>query len=64
MTFETFLLRAIEMSDPLSLVRQATITGTPVNYSDGHYIFGEYKFHENSKTAFKRSLKCKSFVLH
>lgn len=51
------------MSDPLSLVRQATITGTPVSYSDGNYIFGEFKFHESTKTFFKRSLKSRTFTI-
>ena len=44
--------------DALSLVREATITGTPVNYVDNHYIFGNYKFHEGTKTCFKRTLNC------
>jgi parafibromin len=42
--------------DALSLVRQATITRTPVNYELNHYIFGQYKFHEGTKTCFKRTL--------
>lgn len=50
------------MSDPLSLVRQATMTGTAVNYVDGNYIFGRYKLHESTKTCFKRTLgKCMIF---
>jgi hypothetical protein len=44
--------------DALSLVREATMTGTPVNYVDNHYIFGHYKFHEGTKTCFKRTLNC------
>lgn len=42
------------MSDPLSLVRQATITNNPVNYVDGFYVFGPYKIHESTETCFKR----------
>lgn len=45
--------------DALSLVREATMTGTPVKYADNHYIFGHHKFHEGTKTCFKRSLNCK-----
>lgn len=43
--------------DPLSLVRQATVHHTAVNYVDGFYIFGKHKFHESTKTAFKRTHK-------
>ena len=46
--------------DALSLVREATMTGTPVKYVDNHYIFGHHKFHEGTKTCFKRSLNCKN----
>ena len=42
--------------DALSLVRQAHLTGTPVSYEDNHYIFGPYKFHESTKTCFRRTL--------
>lgn len=42
------------MSDPLSLLRQATITNNSVNYIDGHYVFGPYKIHESTETCFKR----------
>eukprot|EP01039_Chlorochromonas_danica_P004799 gene4799-5262_t len=45
------------MSDPLSLVRQATISGEAVNYADGQYQFGNQNFHELTKTAFKRTLR-------
>ena len=45
-----------KMSDPLSLVRQATITNNPVNYVDGFYVFGPYKIHESTETCFKRLL--------
>lgn len=52
-------ISGITMSqDALSLVREATITGTTVNYVDNHYIFGHYKFHEATKTCFKRTLNC------
>lgn len=43
--------------DPLSLVRQFTIDHTPVNYVDGYYIFGKHRFHESTRTAFKRTHK-------
>lgn len=45
------------MSDPLSLVRQATMSGNAVKYIDHHYIFGNSKYHESIKTCFKRTLK-------
>jgi hypothetical protein len=45
--------------DPLSLVRQFTIDHTPVNYVDGYYIFGKYRFHESTRTAFRRTHKSK-----
>lgn len=44
------------MSDPLSLIRQATITNNPVSYADGFYLFGPYKIHESTETCFKRLL--------
>lgn len=47
------------MNDPLSLVRQATISGEPVKYADQHYTFGNQRFHESTKTAFKRTLRSK-----
>jgi hypothetical protein len=50
--------------DPLSLIRQATMTGAAVNYVDSHYIFGSHKFHESVKTCFKRTLKSKKILLH
>lgn len=46
--------------DALSVVRNAIMTGTKVNYTDSHYVFGNYKFHEGTKTCFKRTLSnCK-----
>ena len=50
-------------ANPLSLIRQATMTGTPVNYVENHYIFGPYKFHETTKTFFKRTLKSNNTLL-
>lgn len=47
------------MSDPLSLMREATMAGTTVSYADNHYSFGSYKFHESTKTSFKRTLRGK-----
>eukprot|EP01036_Dinobryon_divergens_P022673 gene22673-30954_t len=44
-------------ADPLWLVRQATMTGAVVNYSEGFYIFGTHRFHGSTKTCFKRSMK-------
>jgi len=43
--------------DPLSLVRQATLTNTPVEYRDSYYFFGNQKFHESTETCFRRTLK-------
>lgn len=51
------------MSDPLSLVRNATLTGTAVNYVDNYYHFGAVKLHESTKTAFKRTLKSNESVV-
>ena len=51
------------MSDPLSLVRQAIIAGTQINYVNQHYEFGQHKLPETTKTCFKRTLagtKCYS----
>jgi len=45
------------MTDALSLVRNATITKTAVNYQDNYYIFNNQKLHENTKTTFKRTLQ-------
>ena len=45
--------------DPLRLVRQATVSNTPVKYVDGCYIFGTHKIPETTKTCFKRSLSGK-----
>lgn len=45
------------MSDPLSLVREATISKQPVKYESNHYIFGQIKLHESTKTCFKRTLQ-------
>lgn len=45
------------MSDALSLVRNATITKTAVNYQDSCYIFSNQKLHESTKTTFKRTLQ-------
>ena len=42
--------------DVLSLIRQAHLTQTAVNYADGHYIFNSHKFPETTKTCFKRTL--------
>lgn len=47
------------MSDPLTVVRQATISGEAITYADGHYVIGPHRFHESTKTAFKRTLRCK-----
>lgn len=41
--------------DILSVVRQATITGTAVKYDNGFYIFSEKRFHEGAKTSFRNS---------
>ena len=43
--------------DSLSLVRQATMMDIPVTYNDGFYVFGEHRLHENTKTAFRRSIR-------
>lgn len=42
--------------DVLSLYRQALLTGTKIDHVDNHYIFGSYRFHESTKTCFKRTL--------
>ena len=42
--------------DALSLVRNANMTKTEIFYEDNHYIFGPYKFHESTKTCFRRTL--------
>lgn len=42
--------------DPLSLLRQATISSTEINLVDGNYVFGPHRFHESTKTCFKRTL--------
>eukprot|EP01031_Cornospumella_fuschlensis_P009731 gene9731-11942_t len=46
------------MQDPLSLIRQATMRGEAIAYSDGHYLLpGGLRLPENTKTAFKRTLR-------
>ena len=50
--------------DLLSLVREATKNHTDVNYVEGYYIFGKYKFHESTKTAFRRTLRSKWIRCH
>jgi hypothetical protein len=55
--------RKIEM-DALSLVRQARLTGTQVNYVDNHYSFGSHRFHESTKTCFKRTLAGSNVVYY
>lgn len=54
---------ALPASDPLQLIRQATMTRSAVTYSDGYYIFGKQKFHQSTKTAFKRSHQGKECYL-
>lgn len=44
------------MSDPLSLVRNATVAGTAIAHEDGHYVFGAQRLPETTKTCFKRTL--------
>lgn len=41
--------------DPLTLVRQATMNKASIKYADGYYIFGKYKYHETTKTSFRRT---------
>jgi hypothetical protein len=45
------------MSDPLSLLRQATIAGKPVASEGGNYVFGSIQLPEQTSTCFRRSLK-------
>lgn len=47
------------MSDPLFLLRQATINKTPPTLSDGFCDFGHIRLPENTKTCFRRTLKSK-----
>jgi hypothetical protein len=47
----------VEMSDPLSLLRQATIAGKVVASESGKYIFGSVRLPEQTSTCFRRSLK-------
>lgn len=53
----------IEMSDPLSLIREATISNTPIQYDDRCYIIGTRKFSETTKTFFKRTLQKSKLTL-
>ena len=43
--------------DPLLLLRRAVIAEIPIELKDEFYIFESYRFHENTVTRFKRSLK-------
>lgn len=45
------------MSDPLSLLRQATIARQPVVSENGNYVFGSIKLPEKTSTCFRRTLK-------
>ncbi len=44
------------MSDPLSIVRNATMAGVVVGHEDGNFVFGNTKFAETTKTSFRRTL--------
>eukprot|EP01041_Mallomonas_annulata_P006216 gene6216-12590_t len=43
--------------DPLSLLRKAVMSETPVNQEEGYYTFESCRFHESTPTAFKKSHK-------
>lgn len=44
------------MSDPLSLLRQATIAGRTVVSENGYYMFGSISLPEQTSTCFRRTI--------
>jgi hypothetical protein len=47
------------MSDPLSLIRKVVLEKGSFDYADGFYVVAGYRLAEDTKTAFKRSVKGK-----
>jgi hypothetical protein len=52
------------MSDPLSLLRKATIAKQVIPFVDGHYDFGIVRLAGDVKTCFKRTLRGSTIPLH
>lgn len=51
------------MSDPLSLIRKATISSNLITHEKGYYIFNEnLKLPDNTSTCFRRTLKGTLFL--
>jgi hypothetical protein len=48
------------MSDPLSLIRAATMAGEKLVSKDGSYSFGGIELPEGTSTSFRRTLKGES----